>query len=1472
MPQLVDLVFKFFENLMSSLEDRVDKAMINRGGAARTILAFIRVILINISKASNSLSTTVVILILVLLLIPLVLMGMTNYLRSRALLEEQFSLQLGNISAYQSDQLEGDTQKARQLLDNLSSQPILNSTLRTILNPLTSASDLNLAYFQLESLLTAFKGPAQAGGAKVFDQIFIVLPDGKVIDSSEISYRNQNLSKISGISEILGENQSIAVYNPDPLYSNDLVIFSASPVSAMAGLPQLTIIGVSHTTNPLNNLTSAGSFYQYAHAYLLTKDNILVGADPTAKHLIQILPDANYNQQLKTILGKGGGFGSINFKNQDGYIVFTRWLPQNQVHLVLEVPQYFVYKQVTLLDPYNLLLLAIFLVITSMVVYAGATRIITPIVQLTNQVRKFADGDLTQRSKIDRRDEIGLLAHSFNTMGDQLSDLYRSLESRVEDRTRQIRIATDIAQTAVAAVNRQDIVRTTAELVVEKFGYTFASILLLDETGRQIVLQTTNDPQDKAHLVRNFRLSLAEDSLVTRVIKQNEAEISEISADGTGGQPGLIQPGCLSEMVVPIASGNQVIGAMDIQTSQAYAFDSNTIHVFQTLAYQIAAGILKLQLFESAEVNLEETNLLYKTTRQITQARNEQEIIQYLMDTLSKSNYVSALFKVEENYLTVISIKDPRNPSASITTQGITLPLQKIVPNLTEKHVILIENLAQPTEFDNILSFFFRRGCRSAVLFAIFEGERLAKILVLGQREEVPFTMPGLKPYADLVEILGTTTHRINLLHVIDKKLAGLQTSVNIGQVISLENNLKDLYTTLHHQISQLLGHDLGFMVALFNPITGLIEMPYIYEGNERISIDPFPMGEGLTSILLRDRKPILLVKDIERKAQELGAKSLGRMPKSWMGVPLICEDIVQGALIIQDPNREERFTETDLELLTTLAPQVAVAIRNALILSEVRLALETIAQERNLLDSWLENTPDQIYFKDLQGQYIRASSSYARYLKINEPEELVGKSDLDIYGEDYAYISLKEQQAFLESKQGPSGKLERAIDNQGVEHWYLTTKIAVRNKNGDPIGLLGIQRDMTTFKQAEELSTRRAAQLRTSAEIARDTAGTLELNELLRKSVNMVRDRFGFYHSSIFLLDPANQYAILRESTGEAGERLKSAGHKLAVGSRSIIGQVTATRNTLVVNNVKADANYFPNPLLPDTQSELAIPLKAGEQILGALDVQSTQVNAFSEEDIGVLRILADQLAIAVFNANLFARTEESLSQHRSLHVITTAAASKETVEDALVSTVQELRNTLFGERAAIFMVNERHELDLHASAGFQRPSLSVTRIPLGKGAIGQAAQEKQAMRIDDTAVLEDRLILDENSRSQLIVPILFSNNLLGVIDVESSEVAAFDEEDQEILATLASNLGAILTSVNLLSQVRRQMERQRLLYDITSKIRRAVDVSTVLQTSAIEIGKALGAKRTHIALSIEKPDLSTLSGGNGHGKEESK
>ncbi len=165
----------------------------------------------------------------------------------------------------------------------------------------------------------------------------------------------------------------------------------------------------------------------------------------------------------------------------------------------------------------------------------------------------------------------------------------------------------------------------------------------------------------------------------------------------------------------------------------------------------------------------------------------------------------------------------------------------------------------------------------------------------------------------------------------------------------------------------------------------------------------------------------------------------------------------------------------------------------------------------------------------------------------------------------------------------------------------------------------------------------RRALELQTASEIARDTTSTLTLNVLLARMVQLLIERFRFYHASIFLVDDKAQFAVIRESTGLAGDELKQRGFRLAVGSRSVVGTVTASGNPLVINDVSASDDYYPNPLLPDTRSEIGLPLKLGERVIGALDIQSNAINAFSKDDIYVLGILADQIAIAIENARAY-------------------------------------------------------------------------------------------------------------------------------------------------------------------------------------------------------------------------------------------
>jgi signal transduction histidine kinase/DNA-binding response OmpR family regulator/PAS domain-containing protein len=181
---------------------------------------------------------------------------------------------------------------------------------------------------------------------------------------------------------------------------------------------------------------------------------------------------------------------------------------------------------------------------------------------------------------------------------------------------------------------------------------------------------------------------------------------------------------------------------------------------------------------------------------------------------------------------------------------------------------------------------------------------------------------------------------------------------------------------------------------------------------------------------------------------------------------------------------------------------------------------------------------------------------------------------------------------------------------------------------------------------QAREALQRRNTYLAASSEIGRLVTSTLDLNTIFTRTVSLISDRFGFYFAAIYIIDETGFHATLREAKGEAGEKMKSQKYTISVGSQNMVGRVADTGESKLANNVLAEPLYQPNPLLLDTQSEAAIPLHVGERTVGVIDIQSKDLNAFSQDDLSVLQSLADQIAIAIDNAASYERSQELIKE----------------------------------------------------------------------------------------------------------------------------------------------------------------------------------------------------------------------------------
>ena len=200
-----------------------------------------------------------------------------------------------------------------------------------------------------------------------------------------------------------------------------------------------------------------------------------------------------------------------------------------------------------------------------------------------------------------------------------------------------------------------------------------------------------------------------------------------------------------------------------------------------------------------------------------------------------------------------------------------------------------------------------------------------------------------------------------------------------------------------------------------------------------------------------------------------------------------------------------------------------------------------------------------------------------------------------------------------------------------------------------------------------EERVEERTAQLRASAEVGRVAASILDTEQLLQQTVNLITERFGFYYAAIFTPDPAGQYAVLRAGTGEAGRLMKERHHRLEIGGASMVGAAIKTHEPKIARQVGADVIRFANPLLAETQSEVALPLVVGSRVLGALDVQAIQPDAFDENTATVLQSMANQIAVALSNSALFEQSQIAFQQAQRLFEARAAIAEADNLQAML-------------------------------------------------------------------------------------------------------------------------------------------------------------------------------------------------------------
>lgn len=463
-----------------------------------------------------------------------------------------------------------------------------------------------------------------------------------------------------------------------------------------------------------------------------------------------------------------------------------------------------------------------------------------------------------------------------------------------------------------------------------------------------------------------------------------------------------------------------------------------------------------------------------------------------------------------------------------------------------------------------------------------------------------------------------------------------------VNQVVTSASRsmvLRDTLQSIASNLAQLLsaGH-VG--IALMN--SGKTELvlaadasSIVGESSDIGTIIPIA-GNAATEEVLRTKRPVYIRNVMNNPLTEPIRNIMAvRGTKNLLILPLLAENEVIGTIGIDFFEEDRVVTQDELRLLETIVIQVATAIQKDHL-------FERVEQSETNLRALFSAMDDVVLVINRDGRYEQIAPTNPSLL-VRPPQELLGKTFHELFPAEVADRFLEKTLEAMNSSQKVQFEYELPVENQIF--WFLASLTKL-----DKDRVFWIARDITERKRAEEAIRRRNEYLAASAEIGRLITSTLDLNTIFARTVNLINEKFGFYHAAIFIVEETGFNAVLREATGEAGAEMKKREHALPVDQYSIVGKVTAEGTSVVVNDTANDPLHKLNPLLPETRAEAAIPLRIGTRIIGAIDIQSTSANAFSEDEVSVLQTLADQVAVAIDNARSFELSQQAVMEMREI------------------------------------------------------------------------------------------------------------------------------------------------------------------------------------------------------------------------------
>lgn len=1025
-----------------------------------------------------------------------------------------------------------------------------------------------------------------------------------------------------------------------------------------------------------------------------------------------------------------------------------------------------------------------------------------------------------------------------------------------QQRAKQVQTGAEISKITSSILDQKSLIEKSVSLIKEGFSYYYVGLFLINEDGEWAILEAGTGKEGQAQVDAGHKLAVNEKSMIGWSVLNKEARIAlDIGQDAVHFNNPFL-PLTRSEMALPLISRDLVIGALTIQSSQPMAFSNDDVVTLQIMADQLANALVNSRLYQSLQQTAQKMSLLLEINSEISASVNLDDLLNLITVHATKivGGDQGTTFLLKNNLLIPQAVAGKHKEDM--------LKIQvRLGQGICGKAATNKESISQiiTTPTDDLPAVMWEKTTFPQSIIAIpieTDVEMIGVLLIQRINKPDGFVESEINLLEGMALQAAIAVKNVNLL---TETQAAQQQTENLYQLSRHLSSVKTIKGAADTIINHLPKEELDrIIIALKEDIDNLnnpwVENVVAWQRNSRI--EKFTGARFPETYFLatdgNSQEDFISISDFDdnprlnQEGRHFFSETLGL--KSVLIIPINISQKILGWLLCGSIYQRTVFTPGQITILQAIVDLLAGTVDRM----QKSISLKDAGQQYSTM---VNNIPGAVYrAKTMNRQTILYISDELYQITGYPPESFTEGGSLSL--EDIIYPDDREKvKTTLESllnQQEPYELQYRIVHKYGQIKHISERGVGIFDEYNNLLHLDGVIFDVTDQVSLEKAVQHRAAQFEAIAQIGQRASAILDVDRLLAETVDLICKTFNFYYAGLFLLDSNNEWAILRAGYGEAGQKMLAKQHRLKRDTNSMVGWATYHGEPHLALDVGKEKHRFDNPNLPLTRSEIALPLISQSKVIGALDVQSVEENAFSEDDIATLQLMANQLANVIQNARLFETTQRSLTQANLLHRITESLLAVHTEDELFKLFVGVVGQTdidtvsiqIFGK------LTEERYLETREVWSRNRKTWTKkgTRFTASNAVLFDLISPHQTVFIKDVQTNEqlkaspERANFDENTYQLVILPLIIQNVTPGFVIVESNNPDhIFDEDDIRFFESLAQQLSITWQNLRLVSSIENRLRRERVIRELTGKVHAAVGIENILKTTVTELTKAL-------------------------------